>query len=95
MINKNSLVRYMAIDKALRNKPQVTLEFLIEYINDRISSPVDKRTVQYDLQLMRYNQELGFLAPIIFDRKNHIYKYKDKDYTLIKGMQRQMDLIPD
>lgn len=95
MNNKNGFTRFMIIDKALRNKTDVTLEFLIDYVNDRITEPVDRRTIQYDIQLMRYDQQLGFMAPIVFDRRTHAYKYKDKDYTLMKALQKHMDLIPD
>ncbi len=86
-INRSALIRFIAIDKALREEEKnYSLEDLIalcsEIIKD-IEGPdkgVSKRTTQLDLQYMR-SSELGFNAPIVVkDRK--YYKYSDPDYRL-------------
>ncbi|HWB63693.1 MAG TPA: WYL domain-containing protein, partial [Chitinophagales bacterium] len=44
--------------------------------------PVSKRTIQLDLQEMRYNQALNFNAPIVFDRAERTYRYSNPEYSI-------------
>jgi len=86
-INRHALIRFLAIDQALRDTSQEpTLEDLIQLSQDALRTAegeeksVSKRTTQLDLQYMR-STELGFNAPIVVkDRK--YYAYSDPDYTL-------------
>ena len=74
-INRNTLLRYKTIDRMLRNGRKVTLDELIEACNDALYEAngygeVGRRTVQHDLQEMRYSQALGYYAPIkVVDKK--------------------------
>ena len=84
--NRNTIVRYKTIDRMLRRGRRHTLEELIDACSDAVyevngTRNVSKRTVQNDIQEMRYSQALGYYAPIIVvDRK--YYTYKDPDYTI-------------
>ena len=66
----------------LRKRPYPGLEELMEYISQNLNRPVSKRTLQFDLQEMRYNQSLNFNAPIYFDKKERTYRYTDENYTI-------------
>ncbi|MGH2665548.1 helix-turn-helix transcriptional regulator [Flavobacterium sp.] len=85
--NKNALIRYKTIDKCLQNQYRTwTLEDLMEACSEALyeyegkESPVSKRTVQLDIQLMR-SEKLGYNAPIVvYDKK--YYKYDDEDYSI-------------
>ena len=81
-LNRDAYSRYRAIDYRLRKKPYPHLEELIEYVSDKIDKPVSRRTIQLDLQEMRYSQALNFAAPIIYDKKEKIYRYSDANYSI-------------
>lgn len=85
--NKNALIRYKTIDQCLRNRQRKwSLEDLIEACSDALYEyegkdvNVSKRTIQYDIQLMR-SDKLGYNAPIsVYEKK--FYSYDDPDYSI-------------
>lgn len=85
-INRNALLRYKTIDRMLRKGRRATLEELIYACNDALYEhngygEVSKRTIQHDIEEMRYSRELGYHAPIkVVDRK--YYHYTDYDYSI-------------
>ena len=81
-LNREAYTRYRYIDARMRKKPYPTLEDLIEHLNAKMDKPVSKRTVQLDLQEMRYSQALNFNAPIIYNKKEHTYEYGDANYSI-------------
>jgi predicted DNA-binding transcriptional regulator YafY len=80
--NREAYTRYRCLDARLRKKPNPRLEDLIEYVSENFDKPVSRRTIQLDLQEMRYSQLLKFNAPIVFDRKEHSYRYSDPNYSI-------------
>jgi predicted DNA-binding transcriptional regulator YafY len=80
--NRDAYTRYKLIDMRLRKKPYPRLEELMEFVSENLDKPVSKRTLQLDLQEMRYNQSLNFNAPIQFSKKEKTYKYLDDDYSI-------------
>ncbi len=86
-INKNALIRYMAIDNALSNHHRRwTLEDLVDVCSNAlrdcegITKGVSVRTVQSDIHIMR-SDKLGYNAPIeVYDHK--YYRYADRDYSI-------------
>lgn len=81
-LNREAYTRYRLIDARLRRKPHPHLEELIEYVSEKFDKPVSKRTLQLDLQEMRYNQALNFNAPIVYDKKEKCYYYSDENYSI-------------
>ena len=81
-LNRDAFTRYRLIDERLRRRPNPTLEELIVHVSENLDKPVSKRTIQLDLQEMRYSQSLRFEAPIIFDRANKSYAYSDAGYSI-------------
>ncbi|MCW5906328.1 MAG: WYL domain-containing protein [Chitinophagales bacterium] len=81
-LNREAYTRYRLIDARLRKKPYPQLEDLIEHVSGKFDKPVSKRTVQLDLQEMRYNQALNFNAPIVYDKKEKFYRYSDESYSI-------------
>ncbi|MES2620113.1 MAG: WYL domain-containing protein [Bacteroidota bacterium] len=81
-LNRDAYTRYRMIDVRLRKKPYPHLEELIDYIKEKIDKPVSKRTVQLDLQEMRYSQALNFCAPIMYDKREKTYRYSDENYSI-------------
>ena len=80
--NRDAYTRYRWIDARLRKKPYPQLEELIAYVSEHLDKPVSKRTVQLDLQEMRYNLSLNFNAPIFYDRTERTYCYSDPNYSI-------------
>lgn len=81
-LNREAYTRYRLIDTRLRKKPHPHLEELIEYVSEKFDKPVSRRTIQLDLQEMRYNQALNFNAPIVYDKKEKCYSYSDGNYSI-------------
>lgn len=81
-LNREAYTRYRYIDARMRKRPYPTLEDLIDNLNERMDKPVSKRTVQLDLQEMRYSHALNFNAPIIYNKKEHTYQYSDANYSI-------------
>jgi predicted DNA-binding transcriptional regulator YafY len=80
--NRDAYTRYRMIDVRLRKKPYPHLEDLIECVSEGLDKPVSIRTVQLDLQEMRYNQSLKFNAPIVYDKSERTYRYNDDRYSI-------------
>lgn len=82
--NKDAVSRYRWIDDRLRNKrlPKPTLEDLIEYVSDKMDNTVSTRTIQKDIQDMRHDPELNYMAPIVYDRSSRTYRYDDDSFSI-------------
>ena len=78
----------------LRRGRRVTLDELIDACNDALYEvngygEVSRRTIQHDIQEMRYSQALGYYAPItVVDKK--YYKYDESGYSIT-----QMPISPE
>lgn len=81
-LNRDAYSRYRLLDARIRKKPHPTLDDLIEYIQEHADKMVSRRTIQLDLQEMRYNQSLGFNAPIEYNRSEKNYRYTDPAYSI-------------
>lgn len=83
-VNKDALIRYRVINRRLKNKykPYPSLEELIEACEDALGKDISKRSIQGDLQAMRTDSDLGYNAPIVYDKANGGYKYSDENYSI-------------
>lgn len=85
-VNRNTLLRYKTIDRMLQRGRMVTLDELIEacdkaWCDVNGYGEVSRRTIQHDIQEMRYSQALGYYAPIkVVDKK--FYKYDEYGYSI-------------
>ncbi len=99
--NRNALIRYKTIDKALRNRQRNwTLDDLIEACADALYEyegidSVSKRTIQGDLQMMR-SDKLGYNAPIEVVQRKY-YRYSDPEYSItnIPLTDQDLDMLMD
>ncbi|MEL6971049.1 MAG: WYL domain-containing protein [Bacteroidota bacterium] len=96
-LNRLALIRYRTIDQCLRNRTRRwTLEDLMDACSDAlyeyegIDRPVSRRTVQYDIQMMR-SDKLGYEAPIVVVNRKY-YTYDDPEYGILQGPLSEADL---
>jgi predicted DNA-binding transcriptional regulator YafY len=82
--NKDALVRYRLINRCLLAYRFVTMETLMEACYDTFDQEVSRRTIEKDIHDMRYDNALGYFAPIRFDRYRRAYYYDDLDYSIDK-----------
>lgn len=81
----------------LRRGRKVTLDELIEACNDALYEAngygeVSRRTIQHDIQEMRYSQALGYYAPIkVVDKK--FYKYDEYGYSITQIPLSSEDMV--
>lgn len=72
----------------LRGGRRATLDELIDVCQDAIDrtigfGSVSRRTIQHDIQEMRYSEALGYYAPIVVKDKKY-YMYEDRHYSISK-----------
>jgi len=89
--SKRSLMRYRLIDQILTrvNHPFPTLFQILDYVNEHLSGLFDdvvvsKRTLQADINDMRFSEELGFFAPIEYHTGKKGYYYTEEGFSISK-----------
>ncbi|MGB1076305.1 MAG: helix-turn-helix transcriptional regulator [Flavobacteriales bacterium] len=86
--NKFSILRYQIIDDCLRNtlRPYPSLESLRLACEEKLFSSegekVSKSTIEKDLAAMRGDVDLGYFAPIAYNRIHRGYEYTEPEYTI-------------
>ncbi len=82
--NKEAFIRYRIIDSCLRNRQHKfpTLEYLIQACEEKLGKVFSSSTIQKDIYTMRFDDALGFHAPVEYSKKHHGYYYIDENFTL-------------
>jgi predicted DNA-binding transcriptional regulator YafY len=90
---KNALARYYLINECLANprKKFWTMEEFMEKFEENDIS-VSKRTLEFDLEAMRYDKRLNYRAPIEYSKKRKGYHYTDPDYSIEKLPLNEKDI---
>ena len=90
--NKQAYIRYRIIDANIRNKqkPFPTKEELIKACE--VITSVSPRTIEQDLYDMQHDEELGYFAPIRYDRLRKGYCYEDPNYSISNIPLKENDL---
>lgn len=90
--NKQAYIRYRIIDACIRNKqkPFPTKEELIKACE--VIASVSLRTIEQDLYDMQNDEELGYLAPIKYDKRQKGYYYEDPNFSISNIPLKENDL---
>ncbi|HYF71148.1 MAG TPA: WYL domain-containing protein [Ohtaekwangia sp.] len=82
-VAKNPFIRYKIINACLTSKakPYPTKEELKAALA-REDIRIGSRSLENDIEAMRFDNRLGYHAPIAFCRRNRGYYYTDPDYTI-------------
>jgi predicted DNA-binding transcriptional regulator YafY len=90
--NKNAFIRYRIIDSCLRKRKGYypSKKDLIEACKDLGS--VSNRTIDNDIYAMKFDQELGYNAPIEYSTQHRGYYYTDSNFSINKIPFKQEDL---
>ena len=81
--NKDALIRYRVINRCLREKGRITLQELKKACEQALDIyPIGERTIAADIHAMRYDERLGYNAPIRMDKRNGVYYYDDANYSI-------------
>lgn len=95
---KNALIRYRVIDQCLRRlDEQWTWRELARKCADATEAfngekdSFSERTIKKDLSNMRHNEDLGYFAPIGYDRKEKSYYYEDRTYSITESPLNKQD----
>jgi len=95
MINKDAMVRYRVINKCLVNRAKKypsKEEIRLACMEALGVSYLSVRTIEKDIEDMRYNEELGFHAPISYNKRMKGYHYTVEDYSIDKIPLKENDL---
>ena len=82
-LNKSAFYRYLLIDKRLNDpykKPFPTIENLMDYIEEKSGQRVSKRTIEKDIQEIRFGETLNFYAPLGYHPREKGYYYKENHH---------------
>lgn len=89
--NKSALLRYRIIDNQLRNKfrkfpsiDEIRDKCEEELFGDVSVGQISKSTIEKDIEAMRNDTQLGYNAPIAYNRAHGGYHYTDPDYSIDK-----------
>lgn len=84
--NKHAAIRYKIIDKMLTSasRPYPSKEDILDKLRNDLKDSISERTLQEDLSTMRFDEGLGFNAPIRYSRKYGGYYYEDSQYSIAK-----------
>lgn len=79
-------MRYYLIDELLRRRlhPYATIEQIQARCFDRLGTNVSVRTLKDDMHRMRYDELLGYHAPIVYSHAHKGYFYSDATYSIHK-----------
>jgi len=81
--NKEALIRYRVINRCLIDYKILSKDKLIKACEDALDiHPLGERTIDGDIHAMRYDNGLGYYAPIKYDRNRGGYYYEDPDYSI-------------
>jgi len=81
--NYSAYIRYLVINRKLTKRGRAKLKDLKEACERALDIyPLGDRTIEKDIHNMRYDQGLGFNAPIKIDRSSGEYYYEEPDFTI-------------
>lgn len=66
----------------MRQKPAPSLQEIVDYVCEKLGTPVSVSSIQKDIYAMRFDEGLGFFAPIEYDSYKKGYVYTDPDYSI-------------
>jgi predicted DNA-binding transcriptional regulator YafY len=81
-VNKDALGRYRIIDEMLKRRSFPSKEDLMDAIENRLGYSISSRTLDEDINNMRNNEDLGYMAPIAYDKTRKGYYYQTPDYSI-------------
>ncbi|MBK7762799.1 MAG: WYL domain-containing protein [Bacteroidetes bacterium] len=84
MKNKHALSRYRLIDNrmTMKQKPAPTLQDLVDFVSEKMNAPISVASIQKDIYAMRYDESLGFNAPIEYSKAEKAYRYTDPSFSI-------------
>ena len=85
--NKDALTRYRIINKCLMNKfnKYPSKKYITEQCREALGvSSLSVRTIEKDMDEMRFNESLGYIAPIKYSVRDRGYFYEDENYSIDK-----------
>ena len=86
--NKYALIRYRVIDRCLNNsgRPYPSRDALREACEEALygagAGAVSLSTIDKDIYAMKNENELGYFAPIVFNREHGGYCYSEEGYSI-------------
>lgn len=82
--NKEAFIRYRIIDRLLRNKRKTypSMDDFRDEMEEKLGKPFSISTIQKDIQAMKQDPLLGYMAPIKWSKSNDGYYYSDENFSI-------------
>ena len=81
-VNKSALIRYRVINRCLLGNKKATREQLKSACESVLDKEVSFRTIDADLNAMKYDRGLNYEAPIKYSKHDSAYYYDEPGYTI-------------
>ncbi len=78
----NPYIRYRIINSLLANGRSASAKKMMDACGEALGISVSKRTIEKDIENMRYDTRLNFNAPIVYDHYLKGYKYEQPGFTI-------------
>jgi predicted DNA-binding transcriptional regulator YafY len=93
--NKDAFIRYRLIDQALRNKykPFPSLQELVAKCETVLGKEFSESTIQKDIYSMRFDEGVGFHAPIEFSKSHGGYYYTEERFSISGIPLREEEIV--
>ncbi len=84
MNNKSALSRYRLIDAriGMKQRKAPTLKELVDYVSEKSGMSISTSMIQKDIYAMRYDEALGYNAPIEYSVEDKGYVYTETGYSI-------------
>lgn len=89
---KNQVFRIRIIDELLRKQEWVTTQKMQRDIIHRLGYSVTLRTIQNDIDDMKYSTKLNYNAPIEFNKTRNAHRYTDHAYSINRFALRNEEI---
>jgi len=76
----------------MRQKQAPSLREIVDYVSEKMGQPISVASIQKDIYAMRYNESLGFNAPIEYDQYKKGYVYTKPDFSITNIPVSEEDL---
>jgi WYL domain len=80
--SKKQLFRFHVIDNELWNRSWVKTSVLKKIIEENLHDTLSERTIQKDIDDMKFDTRLKYYAPIEYDNSKKAHRYTDKNYSI-------------
>ena len=83
-VNKQALIRYRIIADLIEQGVYPSMQEFIDACYEKTGKEFSSETIQRDIEALKFDESLGYNAPIKYNRSKRGYELTDKEYSFQK-----------